>query len=837
MFAFNQHLCPKAVDLLAGMGGQLPPASADQVTPQITAHPVIGEALKPLKSVGGSGRLNEPANIPDQGRFLPMQPTAAFRQMLSLSKPSRIVPGQVWTTFAGPLEYLAFSQYQNTQQHFSPISGWESGPSFTPRVVVILLDEAHTHPSSQPGVVVAPISFEVAFCSGYDVSLYAEESPLGQPCMIEVWNQVPMLKKQLGRYLGTLEEPLVHYLQRLCEVFPGNIPAGEIQAERHGPIIQHSTDPTVFFQNEEFRINNALRQPFYAALEQALNYPERQDRASSQARTAAWLEKFCYRSALYLLVERFAATARDERREQSPRALIQDTAGIVLPPEQELFHEEQGLVATVQRIAWLRAALYLYTPGGPVDEPGYAEAWWYLGEMLRQAGRYKEAVKAYETASGLGLNSRKMQTHQRARQADNLDIQETSFFAGADLEIGAKPQSGSIKDANQRQEARTTPGDAADLFLEFGSASRTGYPLIVSSTAGRVQSTIHLPFIEPSFSGHNPDSLTTLHSGSAMSNPGTLEEQTVQRLGQALFGPLFSKEVWNLYEESQKQAAQAGQQLRLRLQIQTPELAMLPWEYLYDARQETFLALSDETTLIRSPIPPLPIPPLKVEGPLHILCMIANPHDQEPFDSRSEQRQVTQALGDLEQRGWVSVTWVEGQTKSDLERKLQQGSWHVFHFIGHGVFDARSNEGLVALANERGKTSLLSATQLARLLEGQPSLRLVMLNVCAGARNTQYGSFSTTAATLMQHHVQAAVAMQMPMSEEATITFTRSFYEQIAAGGQAIEKAVMNGRRGIARKRSLEWGIPALYLGSTNGVLFENTSSFHRRSAYSRPKP
>jgi len=71
MFAFNQHLCPKAVDLLAGMGGQLPPASADQVTPQITAHPVIGEALKPLKSVGGSGRLNEPANIPDQGRFLP----------------------------------------------------------------------------------------------------------------------------------------------------------------------------------------------------------------------------------------------------------------------------------------------------------------------------------------------------------------------------------------------------------------------------------------------------------------------------------------------------------------------------------------------------------------------------------------------------------------------------------------------------------------------------------------------------------------------------------------------------------------------------------------------
>src|SRR5579883_821975 len=146
MYAFNQHPCPNAVDLLVGMRGQLPSALAGQVTSQITSRLMIAETLKPLKSIGGSGRLDKPANIPDQGRFLPTQPTAAFRQMLSLSKPSRIVPGQVWTTFAGSLEYPAFSQYQNTQQRFSPISGWESGPSFTPRIVVILLDEAHTHP-------------------------------------------------------------------------------------------------------------------------------------------------------------------------------------------------------------------------------------------------------------------------------------------------------------------------------------------------------------------------------------------------------------------------------------------------------------------------------------------------------------------------------------------------------------------------------------------------------------------------------------------------------------------------------------------------------------------
>ena len=34
---------------------------------------------------------------------------------------------------------------------------------------------------------------------------------------------------------------------------------------------------------------------------------------------------------------------------------------------------------------------------------------------------------------------------------------------------------------------------------------------------------------------------------------------------------------------------------------------------------------------------------------------------------------------------------------------LEQGSWHILHFIGHGGFDTRREEGVLALAKEQGK--------------------------------------------------------------------------------------------------------------------------------------
>ena len=45
-------------------------------------------------------------------------------------------------------------------------------------------------------------------------------------------------------------------------------------------------------------------------------------------------------------------------------------------------------------------------------------------------------------------------------------------------------------------------------------------------------------------------------------------------------------------------------------------------------------------------------------------------------------------------------TWLNGQTWQDLRQAMWGGPWHILHFIGHGDFDAKADEGVIALADE-----------------------------------------------------------------------------------------------------------------------------------------
>jgi hypothetical protein len=179
------------------------------------------------------------------------------------------------------------------------------------------------------------------------------------------------------------------------------------------------------------------------------------------------------------------------------------------------------------------------------------------------------------------------------------------------------------------------------------------------------------------------------------------------------------------------------------------------------------------------------------------------------------------ALGPLEEQGLVSLTWLPGQTARDLQRALQRGPWHIFHFIGHGDYDPRTEEGVLALCNEQGKTSLLYATQLARLLTDHDTLRLTILNACNGAKGSQQDVFSSTAAVLARFGLPAVVAMQEEITDDAATEWTHAFYEALATG-LPVDAAVAEARQAITLtvNNSLEWGTPVLFLRATDGVLF-----------------
>ncbi|HEY7124629.1 MAG TPA: tetratricopeptide repeat protein [Ktedonobacterales bacterium] len=352
------------------------------------------------------------------------------------------------------------------------------------------------------------------------------------------------------------------------------------------------------------------------------------------------------------------------------------------------------------------------------------------------------------------------------------------------------------------------------------------------SPAGEARGVLRFPFDEARLAAY----LTGLQSallraGSGRSRQPSPQEQAVQEFGQRLFETLLPDEIRSLYYESRREALRRGMGLRLRLRILAPELAALPWEYLYDQRQADYLCLSRQTPLVRYVEVSQPIEPLTIVPPLRILAMMCSPSDQDPLDVAREQERVRQALQGLERERLVEITWLEGQTWRHLHREMHRGPWHVFHFIGHGGFDPRKNEGLLALAEDNGKTHLLSATELGRLLANHPSLRLVVLNACEGAKGSQRDLFSSTAATLARRGLPAVLAMQEEITDKAAIECTRAFYEALA-DGLPVDAAVAEARTAISLgiENTMEWGTPVLYMRSPDGVLFDLPQDRRRSS-------
>ena len=92
----------------------------------------------------------------------------------------------------------------------------------------------------------------------------------------------------------------------------------------------------------------------------------------------------------------------------------------------------------------------------------------------------------------------------------------------------------------------------------------------------------------------------------------------MQDFGRGLFESLLVGDVRTRYELSLSEARRQGKGLRLKLRIQPSELAVLPWEFLYDAERDRYPSLSSNTPLVRYLDLPQPVEPLRVSPPLRV---------------------------------------------------------------------------------------------------------------------------------------------------------------------------------------------------------------------------
>ena len=109
-----------------------------------------------------------------------------------------------------------------------------------------------------------------------------------------------------------------------------------------------------------------------------------------------------------------------------------------------------------------------------------------------------------------------------------------------------------------------------------------------------------------------------------------------------------------------------------------------------------------------------------------------------------------------------------------LQSRLRSDAYHVFHFIGHGGFDTKADEGVLVFEDERGDSYLAGADRIGTLLHDHRSLRLAVLNSCEGARNSRTDPFAGVATELIRQAVPAVVAMQFEITDSAAIIFSDS---------------------------------------------------------------
>ncbi len=371
--------------------------------------------------------------------------------------------------------------------------------------------------------------------------------------------------------------------------------------------------------------------------------------------------------------------------------------------------------------------------------------------------------------------------------------------------------------------------DYLDFDLQIERSGDNYCARVLDSPAGQASIEFSLPFSDLEIENFLLRAGRTRRGVRRLQSP---EIEAAKNFGGTLFQAIFDRDVKTCLADSLTAAQQQGAGLRLRLRFAgTPELFDLPWEYLHNPALNRFISLSNETPLVRYIDLPEKIKPLEVRPPLKVLVMIASPGDYPTLDVAEEWTRLKASLRDLEQRGLVVIERLETASLAALQRQLRQGEYHIFHFIGHGMFDQQTQDGVLLLEDERGRGRAVSGQYLGTLLHDARTLRLAILNACEGARTSRSDPFAGAAQSLVQQGVPAVIAMQFEITDQAAITLSREFYAALA-DGYPVDAALVEARKAIfAQGNDIEWGTPVLYLRAPDGRIFDVSQQAERPAA------
>lgn len=357
-----------------------------------------------------------------------------------------------------------------------------------------------------------------------------------------------------------------------------------------------------------------------------------------------------------------------------------------------------------------------------------------------------------------------------------------------------------------------------------------GYTIEANGSKGIRVETLPFPQPESLFSDEHLTTCKALASEKASAPP-----DAILKLGQALYNALFIRSIAAAFGKAQG-SARGDSGVRLRLQIEPPELAALPWETLYDDGQN-WLSTQSSTPLVRQLIldaDSKTLQNLQVRGALRILFVGASPEGLPKLKIAETATELQKLLEEPIKKKQIVFNVLLNATLKELQQELVK-DYHILYFAGHG-----SPEGIFLddgegdpvenqfLRRNPGDAYRVSAKELAQALEGKPT-RLVFLAACnTSAAPDESGLLAGFAQELAkQSKLPAIVAMQYFISDKQANDLTTQFFIGLAAG-RPVDVALAEARKVLIRRGQVGRDVfaPVLYLQAEDGALFQKPKNW-----------
>ena len=321
-----------------------------------------------------------------------------------------------------------------------------------------------------------------------------------------------------------------------------------------------------------------------------------------------------------------------------------------------------------------------------------------------------------------------------------------------------------------------------------------------------------------------------------------VKPQYLFALGKVLGDLILPGTVRQLFRKS-VEVLGPDKRLRVRLIIDDPALAALPWEFMYVEELGGpgegplgFPALRDDVSIVRHESINQPEPALPRGGKYRIVAAFASPQNQDELNTKADRDAISNAIARAK---GVSITpeWVDGATRKSLEDALAKGC-DIFHFSGHGYF--RDGKGQILLEKANGtRSDPYGADQLLQLLQAAKA-KVAILGACEGGKRSGANQWTGIAPVLVKQDLAAVVASQYRLLDASALPLAEQLYGSLVQG-ETIDDGVYQARRRIFQQprgfENRDWGALVLYLRVEDGVIFPQGTDTAQVSVFPRIAP